>query len=131
MPYGTLHLIAYTHVALVGFMVNTIMGALSHLIPVTLANSRITSNKKRGPYLDQLTTIMDRWRTVQIGGLSLGTMGLALLASLTWNFPLSSPYISVTMWTCFGLLLGSLTAFCAKLAHVFGTQPEGSAPSSS
>ena len=131
MPYGTLHLVAYTHMALVGFMVNTIMGALSHLIPVTLTVSRVKSNNKRGPYLDQLTAIMDRWRTVQIGGLSLGTMGLALLASLTWNFPLSSPYILVTMWTCFALLLISLTFFSVKLAHALGTHPEESAPSPS
>ncbi len=123
MPYGTLHLVAYTHMALVGFVVNTIMGALSHLIPITLAVSRVTSHKKRGLYLEQLTTIMDRWRTVQIGGLSLGTMGLALLASLTWNLPLSSPYIQIATWSCFGLLLGSLTFFCAKLAHVLGTRP--------
>jgi hypothetical protein len=123
MPYGTLHLVAYTHMMLVGFVVNTIMGALSHLIPVTLAVSRVPSNKKRGPYLDQLTTIMDRWRTVQIGGLSLGTMGLALLASLTWNVPLSSPYVQLATWSCFALLLGSLVFFCSKLAYVFATQP--------
>ncbi len=123
MPYGTLHLVAYTHMMLVGFVVNTIMGALSHLIPITLAVSRVPSNKKRGPYLDHLTTIMDRWRTVQIGGLSLGTMGLALLASLTWNVPLSSIYIRLATWTCFGLLLSSLTLFVVKLAVVLGKQP--------
>ena len=123
MPYGTLHLIAYTHMALVGFIVNTIMGALSHLIPITLAVSRVPSSKKRGPYLDRLTTIMDRWRAIQIGGLSLGTMGLAFLASLTWNVPLSSAYIQFTMWSCFALLLGSLVFFCSKLAYVLATQP--------
>lgn len=123
MPYGTLHLVAYTHMMLVGFVVNTIMGALSHLIPITLAVSRVPSNKKRGPYLDQLTTIMDRWRTVQIGGLSLGAMGLALLASLTWNVPLSSPYVQLAAWSCFALLLGSLVFFCSKLAYVFAAQP--------
>lgn len=123
MPYGTLHLVAYTHTALIGFVLNTIMGALSHLIPITLAVSRVPSNKKRGPYLDRLTTIMDRRRTVQIGGLCLGTMGLALLASLTWNVPLSSPYIQVTTWSCFALLLGSLVFFCSKLAYVCATKP--------
>lgn len=123
MPYGTLHLVAYTHMMLVGFVVNTIMGALSHLIPITLTVSRVPSNKKRGPYLDRLTTIMDRWRTAQISGLSLGTMGLALLASLTWNVPLSSPYIQVTTWSCFALLLGSLVFFCSKLAYAFATPP--------
>jgi len=123
MPYGTLHLIAYTHMMLVGFVVNTIMGALSHLITITLAISRVPSKKKRGAYLNHLTAIMDRWRTVQIGGLSLGTMGLGLLASLTWNVPLSSPYIQVTMWICFALLLSSLVLFSGKLAHVMAAQP--------
>lgn len=123
MPYGTLHLVAYTHMALIGFVLNTIMGALSHLIPITLAVRRVPSNKKRGAYLNHLTAIMDRWRTVQIGGLSLGTMGLGLLASLTWNVPLSSPYIQVTTWVCFALLLSSLVLFSGKLAHVLAAQP--------
>jgi hypothetical protein len=123
MPYGTLHLIAYTHMALLGFVLQTIMGALSHLIPVTLAVSRVPNNKKRGPYLDQLTAIMDRWRTVHIGGLSLGTMGLGLLATLTWNVPLTSVYIQAATWSCFALLLGSLVVFCSKLAYIFATEP--------
>ncbi len=123
MPYGTLHLVAYTHMALVGFVVNTIMGALSHLLPVALAVSRVPSNKKRGPYLDRLSAIMDRWRTVQIGGLSLGTMGLALLASLTWNVQLASLSIQITLWICFALLLGSLVVFSAKLSYVLTTRP--------
>lgn len=129
MPYGTLHLVAYTHMALIGFVLNTIMGALSHLIPITLAVRRVPSNKKRGAYLNHLTAIMDRWRTVQIGGLSLGTMGLGLLASLTWNVPLSSPYIQVTMWVCFALLLSSLTVFSVKLAAVLGKRAEDSTQS--
>lgn len=129
MPYGTLHLVAYTHMMLIGFVVNTIMGALSHLIPVTVALRRVPSNKKRGPYLDRLTAVLDRWRTVQIAALSLGTMGLAVLASLVWNVPLSSPYILVATWTSFALLLGSLILFCVKLAMVLSARPEQSAPS--
>jgi hypothetical protein len=123
MPYGTLHLVAYTHMALLGFVLNTIMGALSHLIPITLAVRRVPSSKKRGAYLDRLTAVMDRWRTVQIGGLSLGTMGLGVLASLTWNVPLSSPYIQAALWGCFVLLLSSLVLFSGKLAQVLSTQP--------
>ena len=123
MPYGTLHLVAYTHLAFVGFVLQTIMGALSHVIPVALAASRVPNNKKRGPYLDQLTAIIDRWRPVQVGGVSLGTMGLAVLAALTWNVPLSSLYIQVAMWSSFALLLGSLVFFCSKLAYLFATQP--------
>jgi hypothetical protein len=123
MPYGTLHLVAYTHMALVGFVVNTIMGALSHLLPVALAVNRVPSNKKRGPYLDRLIAIMDRWRTLQIAGLSLGTMGLVLLASLTWNVPLSSLPIQVTLWACFALLLGGLVVFSVKVGRAVTARP--------
>jgi hypothetical protein len=124
MPYGSLHLMAYTHTALVGFILQTIMGALSHLVPITLAVSRVPSNKKRGAYLERLTGVIDRWRTIQIAGLSLGTMGLALLASLTWNVPLSSFSVQLTAWICFGLLLSSLTLFSVKLVMVLGARPE-------
>ena len=111
--------------ALVGFVLQTIMGALSHLVPMTLAVSRVPSNKKRGTYLERLTTIIDRWRGIQVAGLSLGTMGLAILASLTWNVPLSSMPVQLAAWICFALLLGSLTLFCAKLAHVLASKPDG------
>jgi hypothetical protein len=124
LPFGTLHLIAYTHMALVGFLLNTSMGVLSHRIPLALAAGRISSPKKRGPYLEQLMTMMDRWRAVQIGGLSLGTVGLALLASLTWNVPLSSPYILAATWGSFALLLGSLVFYCAKLAYLYASKPQ-------
>ncbi|MFN3681350.1 MAG: hypothetical protein ACK4VP_04815, partial [Nitrospira sp.] len=72
MPFGTLHVVAYTHMTFIGFIVNTAMGFLCHQIPVLLAASRVSSNKKRAPYQQRLTTIMDRWRAVQIGSLNLG-----------------------------------------------------------
>ncbi|MFO0706164.1 MAG: hypothetical protein U0412_04855 [Nitrospira sp.] len=124
MPFGSLHLIGYTHLALVGFILQTILGALSHLIPITVAVSRIQSPKKRAPYLDHLTRVIDRWRTIQVASLSLGTMGLALLATLTWNVPLSSPYIHIAMWSSFGLLLTGLTLFSVKLVTMLWTDPE-------
>jgi hypothetical protein len=73
--------------------------------------------------------IMDRWRAVQIGGLSLGTMGLGNLASLTWNVPLSSVYIRIMTWACFGLLLSSLILFSLKLVMLLSMRTEDS-PSS-
>ena len=124
MPFGSLHLIAYTHMALIGFILQTIMGALSHLVPVTLAVYRVPSPKKRGPYLAHLTGVIDRWRTVQVASLSLGTMGLALLASLTWNVPLSSIYVQTAMWMSLSLLLAGLTVFTMKLVTVLWTEPD-------
>jgi hypothetical protein len=120
MPYGSLHLVAYTHMALVGFILQTIFGALSHLVPITLAVSRVDSNKKRGPYLEQLTAIIDRWRSIQSVGLSFGTMGLSVVAVLTWVTPLNAPSIQIATWVTASLLLCGLALFSAKLAWVVG-----------
>jgi hypothetical protein len=122
-PFGSLHLAAYTHLALLGFILQTVFGALSYGIPELLATSRITSRKKQGPYRDQLVAIMDRWRTVQLTGLSMGTMGFGVLATMTWNFSLNSLSIQIATWVTIGLLLSSLTVFTAKLAWVFGVRP--------
>lgn len=124
LPYGTLHLVAYTHMAFIGFIVNAIMGAFSYLIPVTLAVSRVTSHKKRSVYLDQLTSIMNRWGSVQIATLSLGTMGLGIVATLTWNVPLGSIYVQSGMWACLILLLTSYVLFSIKLSAIVAKQPE-------
>ena len=123
LPFGSLHLAAYTHMALIGFILQAVCGALSYGIPVMLATSRVASRKKQGPYRDQLAAIMNRWRTVQLIGLSLGTMGFGVLAAMTWNFPLSSLPIQIAAWVTVGLLLGSLTLFTAKLAWAFGVRP--------
>lgn len=124
LPYGTLHLVAYTHVTFVGFIVNAIMGACSYFIPINLAADRVPNTKKRGPYLDQLNDIMDRWSTVQIAALSLGTMGLGLLAALTWNVPLTSIYIHIATWTSLGLLMTSLVLFSVKLTSIIAKKPD-------
>jgi hypothetical protein len=123
LPFGSLHLAAYTHMALIGFILQTVCGALSYGIPEMLASSRIASRKKQEPYRDQLAAIMDRWRSVQLTGLSLGTMSFGILAAMTWNFPLSSFPIQIATWVTVGLLLGSLTLFTAKLAWAFGVRP--------
>lgn len=124
LPYGTLHLVAYTHMAFVGFIVNALMGAFSYLIPIAVAVSRVAGQKKRRPYLDRLITIVNRWRAVQITTLSLGTMGLAILATLTWNVPLSSIYIHTAMWIALALLLTSFVLFSIKVTTIVAMQPE-------
>ncbi|MBU6481969.1 MAG: hypothetical protein KGS09_15640 [Nitrospirae bacterium] len=123
LPFGSLHLAAYTHIAMIGFILQTVFGALSYGIPEMLATSRIASRKKQEPYREQLAAIMDRWRTVQLTGLSLGTMGFGVLAAMTWNFPLSSLSIQIATWVTVGLLLSSLTLLATKLAWAFGVRP--------
>ena len=124
IPYGTLHLVAYTHMALLGFVVNTAMGILSYLVPLLLSAARVSSNKKRGPYHERLSALLDRWRALQVGGLSLGTMALGAVASLTWSVPLTSISIRVATWACVALLLGSILLFSAKLVMAFGHPPD-------
>jgi hypothetical protein len=123
LPFGSLHLAAYTHMALIGFIMQTIFGVLSYGIPEILAADRITSRKKQEPYREQLAAIMNRWRAVQLTGLSLGTMGFGLLATMTWIFPLNSFSIQIGTWVTVCLLLGSLTIFTAKLTWVLGVHP--------
>jgi hypothetical protein len=125
LPFGSLHLAAYTHMALIGFILQTVFGILSYGIPEILATERTMSRKKEEPYREQLVAIMDRWRTVQLTGLSLGTMGFGLLAAMTWNFPLSSLYIHIATWITVGLLLSSATIFTAKLAWALEASPSG------
>ncbi|HWF59476.1 MAG TPA: hypothetical protein VN666_04105 [Nitrospira sp.] len=124
LSYGRLHLVAYTHMAFIGFVMNAIMGAFSYLIPIILATDRISSHKKRGRYLDRLTSMMNRWSTVQIATLNLGTMGLGILAALTWNVPLTSIYILVASWTSLSLLMTGLTLFSVKLTSIIAKKPD-------
>ena len=125
MPYGTLHLVAYTHTAFIGFLLQAIVGGLSYAVPWLLAAQRVTSQKKRPAYRGQLEHIMNRWRAIQVSCLSFGALGLVLVASLTWNFPLSSSWVHTAVWTSLGLLLSSLTLFTMKIAQVVGTLPTG------
>lgn len=118
MPYGTLHIVAYTHAAFIGFVLQAAMGGLSILLPAWLA-SQVASNKKRGPYLAGLASVMNRWRAIQFFGLSCGTLGLLIVASLTWTMPLSSSLIHAVAWASIGLLAVSLALFCAKVAQLF------------
>jgi len=125
LPFGSLHLAAYTHMALIGFILQTVFGALSHGIPEIVATDQIASRKKQEPYRAQLAAMMDRWRALQLTGLSFGTMGFGVLAAITWIFPLSSLYIQIATWVTVCLLLGSLTIFTGKLAWVLGASPSG------
>lgn len=123
LPMGSLHLVAYTHLAFIGFFSQVICGSLSFSVPELLAAMRVQNHAKREEYRAQLEGIMNRWRTVQLAGLSLGTMALCVLASLTWSAPLGSSYVQSSVWIAVGLLLTSLTLFAAKLTWAVGLRP--------
>jgi len=123
LPIGSLHLVAYTHLAFIGFLTQVICGGLSYVVPDLLTASRVQNHAKREVYRAQLDRIMNRWRAVQLTGLSLGTIALSVLASLTWTVPLGSPYVQTSVWVAAGLLLASLALFAAKLAWAVGLRP--------
>lgn len=123
VPFGRLHVVAYTHLALIGFILQTIFGALSHLLPVSLAVSRVASNKKRGPYVATLTTIAERWRIVQVATLTLGTLGLAVVAALVWQYSLSSTIVQIASWTTAALLFIGVGLFGAKIGLLLVQRP--------
>lgn len=124
VPFGTLHLVAYTHLALIGFILQTIFGALSHLLPISLAVRRVESHKKRGPYLSHLTGITERWGSLQVMTLSLGALGILVLAALVWQYPLGSFAVKVVTWASIGLLVGSLAIFSVKVGALLSARPE-------
>ena len=125
MPYGTLHLVAYTHTAFLGFFLQATVAGLSYALPALLAAQRVTSHKKRAAYQDTLAQIMNQWRALQVSTLSFGTLGLVLVASLTWNLPLSSIWIQAGTWGSLGLLLVHLTMVTMKITQMVGTMPTG------
>ena len=123
IPFGHVHLLAYTHLAFIGFMFQTIAGALSHLLPISLALRRVPSNKKRAPYLAALVGIMEQGRSVQVSTLSLGTMGLLLVAALLWQYSLNSTPVLATAWTSAGLLAVGLLIFAMKVVRLLLCRP--------
>ncbi len=124
MPFGTLHLVAYTHLALIGFMLQTIFGALSHLLPISLAVRRVESHNKRGAYLNRLTAISERWGNFQVMTLSLGTLGIGVLAALVWQYPLGSFAVKLATWVSIGLLVASLAVFSVKVGALLSARPQ-------
>ena len=123
LPIGSVHLVAYTHLAFIGFLTQMICGGLSYLVPDLLTTTRVQNHSRQQAYRMQLDAIMNRWRAVQLAGLSFGTIALSVLASLTWIVPLGSASVQITAWIATGLLFASLTLFAVKLARAVSLQP--------
>jgi hypothetical protein len=123
LPIGSLHMVAYTHLALIGFLTQVICGSLSYVVPDILTTTRVQNHSRQEAYRMELDGIMNQWRTIQLAGLSLGTIALSVLASLTWSVPLGSAYVQSAAWIATGLLFSSLTLFAVKLARAVSLQP--------
>ena len=122
-PTGTAHLMGYSHMALVGFILQTIMGAISHLLPVILTLNRVKSQKKRRPYLDQLTALVERGKWVQLAALNLGTAGMMGWGLSAGLFGLQAGPTVATLWLSAALLLTGLGVFAVKLGRLLTLQP--------
>jgi hypothetical protein len=115
---------AYSHMALVGFILQTIMGALSHLLPVILTLNRAKSQKKRRPYLDRLTSLIERGKWIQLAALNLGTAGMAGWGLSAGLFGLGAGATVIILWTAAGLILLGLGLFFGKIGLLLASRPE-------
>ncbi len=127
-PFGTLHLVAYTHLTFVGFVLALLFGGFATWLPQDLAEERVPSHKKRPAYAARLGTSMSRWSGIQLGALVLGTMGLAAVATLTWQNPMSAAIVQQTMWASLLLILVSLTIFAVQITATLGRRPDDQEP---
>jgi hypothetical protein len=126
VPFGSLHLAAYTHLAFIGFMLLSLLGALTDLLPALLAEDRVPSHKKRDPYEAALTAIIGRWSPVQLWMLSVGTMSMALVAALVWQYPLNAWPVKAAAWAGALMLMTGLALFTTKLVLLLIENPDHS-----
>lgn len=124
VPFGSLHLAAYTHLAFIGFMVLSLLGAMTDLLPSLVAEERTRSHKKRGPYEAALTAIIGRWSPIQLWMLSVGTMSMVLVAALVWQYPLNAWPVKAAAWAGAVMLFTGLGLFTVKLVQVLIEDPE-------
>ena len=117
-PVGTAHLMGYSHMALVGFILQTIMGALSHLLPIILALNRTKSQKKRQPYLEKLTGLIEQGKWMQLVLLNLGTATMMWWGLSSGIFGLRAVTTLVSLWISAGLLVAGLGLFVLKLVRM-------------
>jgi hypothetical protein len=120
---GTAHLMSYSHMAFIGFILQTIIGALSHLLPVILVLTRVNSQKKRRPYLERLTAHIERWKWIQISALNLGVLVMAGWGPAAGTFGLSATPTGIARWTAVALLFLGLGLFGVKIALLLRSRP--------
>ena len=122
-PTGTAHLMGYSHMALVGFILQTVMGAISHLLPVILTLNRVQSQKKRRPYLDALIHLVERGKWIQLAALNLGTAGMMGWGLSAGLLGLRAGPTVATVWVSAALLLIGLGFFAAKAVLLLASRP--------
>ena len=116
-------MVAYTHLFFLGFMTITVLGSLSYCLPLIVSGSRAKGMKKRQAALQAGEEIIGRWRVVHLTLLSLGAIGLSLVAALVWQFPLSSRAVQMAGWVSGVFLVIGLSAFVVRVSILLGHRP--------
>lgn len=124
VPFGYLHLAAYTHLAFLGFIVLSLLGALTDLLPTLVAEDRTRSHKQREPFEAALAQILARRSSMQLWTLSIGTMAMPLTAALVWPYPLNAWPVTTAAWVSVLLLFIGLALFAVKLVQVLIADPQ-------
>jgi hypothetical protein len=109
--------------ALVGFILQAIMGALSHLLPVMVALARVRSRKKRGPYVERLASLIESGKWVQLAGLNLGVVAMLGWALAVSFAGLRSELTLAMLGIAAGLLLLALLVFVGTIMRVLASRP--------
>jgi hypothetical protein len=127
VPFGPLHLAAYTHLAFIGFILLSLLGTLTDLLPPLAAEERMRRDKERGPYAARLARILGQWTRFQLWTISLGTMGLALTAALLWQYPLKAWPVVTTAWASALSLVTGFASFAVQVIRVLIEDPQPAA----
>jgi hypothetical protein len=122
-PIGTAHLMSYSHMALIGFFLQTIIGALSHLLPVILALTRVNNQKERRHYLERLTAQVEQWKWIQVSALNLGILIMAAWGPAAGIFGLGATPTRIAMWAAVALLILGVALFAGKVGLLLRNRP--------
>ncbi|RMH08317.1 MAG: hypothetical protein D6704_03310 [Nitrospirae bacterium] len=121
---GQLHLLAYSHVFFIGFVLQSAFGLVMVALPLMISKRHVKHHKKRRLFHAALVTRMERWSTLQLWSVNLGMLGLIAGAALVWWVPLKSPWIPLSAWISAFLLVIPIGLFTLKVVRLLGSTPE-------
>ena len=114
---------AYTHTAFLGFVLQGSSAGSQWHSPCRSPHNEFRIRKSAARTVTYLERIMNRWRAAQVATVSFGALGLVLVASLTWNLPLSSPWIQASHLGKPGTPLIHLTMVTVKVTQALNAHP--------
>ncbi|MFO0774237.1 MAG: hypothetical protein U0172_06205 [Nitrospiraceae bacterium] len=122
-PFGTLHLIGYTHTTFLGALLTGILGACLTWLPDLLAD-RTASAKHRDEQRTAIAARLARGTGLTMGAVVLGTMALLAVSALTWQHPMGDPIVQTAAWVGIALLVIGLALSAFQLARAWSVASE-------